>query len=79
MVSFGWWRRFDEGRRTDPARLEDARSFSNTLLGYAKHLGLYAEQTGSSGERAAISARFTISPRSSAPAFTWIERWETRA
>jgi len=36
--------------RTDPARLEDARLLFEQMLGYANHLGLYAEQTGNSGE-----------------------------
>jgi GH15 family glucan-1,4-alpha-glucosidase len=35
---------------TDPARLQDARLLFEKMLGYANHLGLYAEQTGSSGE-----------------------------
>ena len=37
------------GRR-DPARLEDARLLFEQMLGYSNHLGLYAEQTGASGE-----------------------------
>jgi GH15 family glucan-1,4-alpha-glucosidase len=36
--------------RCDPARLEDARFLFEQMLGYANHLGLYAEQTGNSGE-----------------------------
>ena len=32
--------------RTDPARLDDARLLFEQMLGYANHLGLYAEQTG---------------------------------
>jgi GH15 family glucan-1,4-alpha-glucosidase len=36
--------------RTDRARLDDARLLFEQMLGYANHLGLYAEQTGSSGE-----------------------------
>src|SRR5205823_12699604 len=36
--------------RTDPWRLEEARLLFEQMLGYANHLGLYAEQTGSSGE-----------------------------
>ena len=36
--------------RTDPARLDDARLLFEQMLGYANHLGLYAEQTGNSGE-----------------------------
>ena len=32
------------------ARLEDARLMFERMLGYANHLGLYAEQTGPRGE-----------------------------
>jgi GH15 family glucan-1,4-alpha-glucosidase len=35
---------------TDRARLEDARLLFEQMLGYANPLGLYAEQTGNSGE-----------------------------
>ena len=35
---------------TDRARLDDARLLFEQMLGYANHLGLYAEQTGNSGE-----------------------------
>ena len=35
---------------TDPQRLEEARLLFEQMLGYANHLGLYAEQTGPSGE-----------------------------
>ncbi|HEY9611485.1 glycoside hydrolase family 15 protein [Allocoleopsis sp.] len=34
----------------DSARLDEARLVFEEILGYANHLGLYAEQTGSSGE-----------------------------
>lgn len=34
----------------EPARLNDARLMFEQMLGYATHLGLYAEQTGRSGE-----------------------------
>ena len=37
------------GRR-DRRRLEDARLMFERMLGYANHLGLYAEQTGPRGE-----------------------------
>ena len=33
-----------------PERLEDARLLFEKVLGYANHLGLYAEQTGMRGE-----------------------------
>lgn len=36
--------------RTDPKRLEDARILFEKMLTHANHLGLYAEQTGLSGE-----------------------------
>jgi len=36
--------------RTDPKRLEQARLVFEEMLGYANHLGLYAEETGPSGE-----------------------------
>ncbi|PQJ35163.1 glucoamylase [Salinibacter sp. 10B] len=34
----------------DPSRLEDARLVFEQMLGYANHLGLYAEETGTHGE-----------------------------
>ncbi len=36
--------------RVDPARLDQARLMFEQMLGYANHLGLYAEETGRSGE-----------------------------
>ncbi len=36
--------------RVDRARLEDARLLFERMLGYANHVGLYAEEIGSSGE-----------------------------
>jgi GH15 family glucan-1,4-alpha-glucosidase len=36
--------------RADRAMLEEARLLFERMLGYANHLGLYAEQTGASGE-----------------------------
>lgn len=36
--------------RTDPARLDDARMLFEHMLGYANHLGLYAEQTSLRGQ-----------------------------
>jgi GH15 family glucan-1,4-alpha-glucosidase len=35
---------------TDPQRLDDARLLFEQMLGYANHLGLYAEQTSASGK-----------------------------
>jgi GH15 family glucan-1,4-alpha-glucosidase len=34
----------------EPERLEDARLVFEQMLGYANHLGLYAEETGTHGE-----------------------------
>ncbi|MCP4037044.1 MAG: glycoside hydrolase family 15 protein, partial [bacterium] len=34
----------------DPERLDDARLLFDQMIGYANHLGLYAEETGSNGE-----------------------------
>ena len=36
--------------RSDRARLEQAQLMFEKMLGYANHLGLYAEETGHSGE-----------------------------
>jgi GH15 family glucan-1,4-alpha-glucosidase len=36
--------------RAEPSRLEDARLIFEQMLGYANHLGLYAEETGTHGE-----------------------------
>ena len=36
--------------RTDRRRLDQARLIFEKMLGYANHLGLYAEETGSHGE-----------------------------
>lgn len=50
MCSFWLVEALTRAGRTDPQRLEDARLLFEQMLGYANHLGLYAEQTGSSGE-----------------------------
>ncbi len=50
MCSFWLVEALTRAGRTDPARLEDARLLFEQMLGYANHLGLYAEQCGSSGE-----------------------------
>jgi GH15 family glucan-1,4-alpha-glucosidase len=50
MCSFWLVEALTRAGHTDPARLEDARLLFEQMLGYANHLGLYAEQTGSSGE-----------------------------
>jgi GH15 family glucan-1,4-alpha-glucosidase len=50
MCSFWLVEALTRAGRTDPARLEEARLVFEQMLGYANHLGLYAEQTGNSGE-----------------------------
>ena len=50
MCSFWLVEALTRAGRTEPARLEDARLLFEQMIGYANHLGLYAEQTGSSGE-----------------------------
>jgi GH15 family glucan-1,4-alpha-glucosidase len=50
MCSFWLVEALTRAGQTDPARLEDARLLFEQMLGYANHLGLYAEQTGASGE-----------------------------
>ncbi len=36
--------------RFDPSRLEEARLMFERILGFANHVGLYAEETGPNGE-----------------------------
>jgi GH15 family glucan-1,4-alpha-glucosidase len=50
MCSFWLVEALTRAGRTDQRRLEDARLLFEQMLGYANHLGLYAEQTGPSGE-----------------------------
>ena len=50
MCSFWLVEALTRAGRTDPSRLDDARLLFEQMLGYANHLGLYAEQTGTSGE-----------------------------
>jgi GH15 family glucan-1,4-alpha-glucosidase len=50
MCSFWLVEALTRAARTDPSRLDEARLLFEQMLGYANHLGLYAEQTGSSGE-----------------------------
>src|SRR5262249_29769792 len=50
MCSFWLVEALTRAGRTDPARLDDARLLFEQMLGYANHVGLYAEQTGGSGE-----------------------------
>jgi GH15 family glucan-1,4-alpha-glucosidase len=50
MCSFWLAEALTRAGRTDPARLAEARLLFEQMLGYGNHLGLYAEQTGPSGE-----------------------------
>lgn len=50
MCSFWLVEALTRAGHTDRARLDEARLLFEQMLGYANHLGLYAEQTGNSGE-----------------------------
>ena len=50
MCSFWLVEALTRAGRTEPARLDDARLLFEQMLGYSNHLGLFAEQTGASGE-----------------------------
>jgi GH15 family glucan-1,4-alpha-glucosidase len=50
MCSFWLVEALTRAGRTDLHRLKEARLLFEELLGYANHLGLYAEQTGPAGE-----------------------------
>jgi len=50
MCSFWLVEALTRAGRRDPERLEEARLLFEQMLGYSNHLGLYAEQTGYSGE-----------------------------
>jgi len=50
MCSFWLVEALTRAGRDHPERLERARLLFERMLGYANHLGLYAEQTGASGE-----------------------------
>lgn len=50
MCSFWLVEALTRAGRTDPRRLAEARLLFEEMLGYANHLGLYAEQTGATGE-----------------------------
>lgn len=50
MCSFWLVEALTRAGQVDPCRLEQARLLFERMLGYANHLGLYAEETGSSGE-----------------------------
>jgi GH15 family glucan-1,4-alpha-glucosidase len=50
MCSFWLVEALTRAGQADPGKLEDARIIFERMLGYANHLGLYAEQTSSQGE-----------------------------
>ena len=50
MCSFWLVEALTRAGRTDSKRLDEARLMFEKMLGYANHLGLYAEETGSTGE-----------------------------
>jgi GH15 family glucan-1,4-alpha-glucosidase len=50
MCSFWLVEALTRAGRADRRRLEEARLLFERMLGYANHLGLYAEETGSTGE-----------------------------
>lgn len=50
MCSFWLVETLTRAGRVEPRRLEDARLLFERMLGYANHLGLYAEETGLRGE-----------------------------
>jgi GH15 family glucan-1,4-alpha-glucosidase len=50
MCSFWLVEALTRAGQSDPARLAEARLLFEQMLGYGNHLGLYAEQTGPSGE-----------------------------
>jgi GH15 family glucan-1,4-alpha-glucosidase len=50
MCSFWLVEALTRAGRTEPRRLAEARLLFEQMLGYGNHLGLYAEQTGPSGE-----------------------------
>jgi GH15 family glucan-1,4-alpha-glucosidase len=50
LCSFWLVEALTRASRADPARLQDARLLFEQMLGYANHLGLYAEQLGHRGE-----------------------------
>ena len=50
MCSFWLVEALTRAGRTDSKRLDEARLMFEKMLGYANHVGLYAEETGSKGE-----------------------------
>jgi GH15 family glucan-1,4-alpha-glucosidase len=50
MCSFWLVEALTRAGQADPEKLEQARIIFERMLGYANHLGLYAEQTSPQGE-----------------------------
>ncbi len=50
MCSFWLVEALTRAGKVDKGRLDDARLLFEQMLGYANHVGLYAEETGPSGE-----------------------------
>jgi GH15 family glucan-1,4-alpha-glucosidase len=50
MCSFWLVEALTRAGRTDRRKLNEAQLLFERMLGYANHLGLYAEETGDSGE-----------------------------
>jgi GH15 family glucan-1,4-alpha-glucosidase len=50
MCSFWLVEALTRAGQTNPEKLAEARRLFERMLGYANHLGLYAEQTGPQGE-----------------------------
>lgn len=50
MCSFWLVEALTRAGKTDPARLDEAQLLYERMLGFANHLGLYAEETGPSGQ-----------------------------
>ena len=50
MCTFWMVEALTRAGKTDKAKLEQARLMFEKMLGYANHLGLYGEETGSCGE-----------------------------
>jgi GH15 family glucan-1,4-alpha-glucosidase len=74
MCSFWLVEALTRASQTSPEKLDQAMLLFERMLGYANHLGLYAEQTGSQGEAlgnfpqafthlALISAAFNLDRR----------------
>jgi len=74
ICSFWLVEALTRGGRSDPARVDEARLMSEKMLGYANHLGLFAEETGPLGEALGNFPQASPISRLSAQRSTWIER-----